>query len=195
MLGVLAGCTAAIDQMGGSGDPALLAGYWVWARTIENNEVKLEISDDDLKIDTWPGCPVGITCTHFGYKKLAFGPQGEFWYMTNATTSSDSNHIGDYSVTKGTINIDRSISYSCAHPGVPKEYDKTEYAAWSMVGDELWVSATVFLADPPVVTNDWVVYRRVSEADFYGKYMIRVCQDRGKDPRCYEGCFSRDYGR
>ena len=40
----------------------------------------------------------------------------------------------------------------------------------------------------------WVVFRRVTEADYYGRYDIRVCQPHD-GIECHPGCFADNFGR
>ncbi len=43
-----------------------LVGHWVWAQHVEGTDTILTITDEDLAVGDWEGCPSGIICTHYG---------------------------------------------------------------------------------------------------------------------------------
>lgn len=194
--GVGGGAGASSGGSGGQIESDLI-GYWVWEQKIEDGTVTLTVTDADMESKVgpsgWEGCPEGILCTKYGIQKLAFGPEGQFWRMNNVKTGSDSNLIGSYTVDGSTVTVNKERNYSCAHPEQNEVSTGTGYFAWKIEGDRLWVSS--MQATAPTDPTNWLVLKPVSETDFYGKYMVRICQDYGKEPKCYQGCFSNDYGK
>jgi hypothetical protein len=59
----------------------------------------------------------------------------------------------------------------------------------------LAAAGTAVQHDGGAEPNSWMVFRRVTEQEFFDRYLLRRCQDDGGDPRCFEGCFSERYGR
>jgi len=182
--------------------PGQLQGYWVWKQEVDNGSVVLTITDADMvgKVGPtgWPGCPTGILCTHYGIRKLAFGPTGKGHYIYNVMTSSDYQFPGTYSVAGDVVTYVRLGKYSCAHPNDLDSNQSTRYFRYKMVGaDELWVGVTTLgtgdvpwaTTAPPASPTRWVVYKRITKTEFYGKYMIRICQP-VSGYSCNAGCSS-----
>jgi hypothetical protein len=184
--------------------PAELVGFWVWRSVREHGHAVRIVTDQDMEPRVgpsgWPGCPEWYICTHFGIHALALGPEGEFWLVNNVLTSSDFQQIGTYVAADGVLTVARQRFYSCAHPDRNYTTPATLRLRYRMENDELWVSTDaegdVDLASSPQGEPDsWMVFRRVTEQDFLDRYLLRRCQDDGRDPRCFEGCFSEHYGR
>ena len=64
---VLALSLAACEEDPG---PTELTGYWVWVKQVEDGQVTLEVTDEDMEPKVgpsgWPDCPNGILCTRYG---------------------------------------------------------------------------------------------------------------------------------
>src|SRR5262245_53390450 len=94
------GTSGAGTGASGGGAPGPIAGYWVWTKQIENDQVALEITDADMEPKVgpsgWAGCPDGILCTHYGIQKVAFGETGKLHYQHNVFTSSDFQTLGTW---------------------------------------------------------------------------------------------------
>ncbi len=191
-----AGGAGSAGAGGGTSMPTALTGYWVWSKQIENGAVKLTVTEDDLqpKVGSmgWPGCPDGIVCTHYGIYKVAFGANGRFHHQENYTTSSDVQTFGTYQTpTSSTATFEREQYFSCAHPEVVNMEKASGTFRYKFVDNELWLSVSGFggfaLADDGNEPTRWLVYRSVSRQDYYGKYMIRICQPHD-GIMCQPGC-------
>jgi hypothetical protein len=182
----------------GGGSPGPLAGYWVWTRQIENDQVILEITDADMepKVGSagWPQCPDGILCTHYGIQKVAFGATGRLHYQLNVFTSSDFQTLGTWSEgTEGHGTFERQEQLSCAHPEQVNADVVGGGFRHQMVGGELRIGVPDFGSSFPFYDDGneparWISYKPVSREDYYGKYMIRVCQPHD-GYECHEACF------
>ena len=182
----------------GGGAPGPLTGYWVWTKQIDGGQVILEVTDADMEpkvgASGWPGCPDGILCTHYGIHKVAFGATGRFHYQLNVSTSSDFQTLGGWSGgANGHGTFERFAQFSCAHP----EQLSTDMVPGGfrheMVDGELRIGVTDFGSSFPFYDDGteptrWIAYKLVSREDYYGKYMIRVCQPHD-GYECYEACF------
>jgi hypothetical protein len=184
--------------------PAELTGFWVWRSVRERGHTVRIVTDQDMEPREgpmgWLGCPNRYVCTHYGINALALGPEGEFWLVNNVVTSSDFQQIGTYVASEAVLTFERQRFYSCAHPNRNDPTPVTLHLRYHMENDELWVGAdaegdVAFMASPQGETDSWMVFRRVSERDFFERYLLRRCQDDGREPRCYEGCSSEQYGR
>ncbi len=181
---------------GGSTSDVDVEGYWLWYQQIEDDQMVLQIEEEDLQIDDWPGCPNGIICTHYGIMKLAFGATGRGHFIYNVMTSSDYQTPGQYTVDGDLINYVGSERFSCAHPDQDDQTERDRYTRVQLVDGNLWVAVTGFQGfqlpfsdEPPTDPNRWIVFRPISQQDFYGKYMIRVCQGSPNNP-CHPDCSS-----
>jgi hypothetical protein len=173
-----------------------LVGYWVYTKIIKDGTVTLEREK-----------PLG---NGQGLHKFAFAENGRAFYIYNAPTLSDFDHPGTFEVSEHLVSYHEIMKYSCAHPH-PKDENSnalnpaTTYSFFHKVGsDELWFSielATGFnntpfhkskpASEPSTNQGMWMVFQRISEQDFYGKHMIRVCQGSPKCP-CHPDCPSKD---
>lgn len=190
------GGMAGTGGTGGSSTGLDVEGYWLWYQQVEDGAVVLQIEEEDLQIDDWPGCPSGIICTHYGIMKFAFGTTGQAHFIYNVTTSSDYQTPGEYSVDGDLLHYLGSERFSCAHPDQDDQEERDRYARVQMSDGNLWVSVTGFqgfqlplFTDPPTDPTRWIVFRPISRDDFYGKYMIRVCQALPGYP-CHPDCSS-----
>jgi hypothetical protein len=184
---------------GGTGGsaPSSIEGYWVWTRQVENGAVTLEITDADLEAKVgssgWEGCPDGIICTHYGIHKVAFGGNGRLHQQHNVFTSSDYQTLGTWADGgAGVATYERQAQFSCAHP---EEVNADVVAGsfdYKIDDGELWIAVSGFFgfafADVEGEPTSWIVYKPVTHDDYYGKYMIRVCQPHDGF-ECHEGCF------
>lgn len=189
--------TTSTGGTGGGASGVDVEGYWLWVQHIEDDEVVLQIDEEDLQISSqWEGCPSGIICTHYGIMKLAFGPTGQAHYIYNVTTSSDYQTPGTYSVDGDMLHYASSERFSCAHPNQDEQTESDRYAPVQLVDGNLWVGVTGFQGYQPPLFDEptteptrWIVFRPISQAEFYGQYMIRVCQPLPDDP-CHADCSS-----
>lgn len=184
--------------------PSSLGGFWVWRSVRERGHTVRIVTDQDMVPlvgpDGWFGCPNRYICTHYGINALALGPEGELWLVHNVVTSSDFQQIGTYVAAGGVLTFERQRFYSCAHPNRNDPTPVTLYLRYRMESDELWVGAdaggdVALTTSPRGEPSSWMVFRRVSEQEFLERYLLRHCQDDGREPRCFEGCTSDDYGR
>jgi hypothetical protein len=181
----------------GGGAPSSIEGYWVWTRQIEGGQTTLEITDADMEGKVgpsgWEGCPEGILCTHHGIHKVAFGGNGRFHQQHNVFTSSDFQTLGAWSDGGDDLGgFERQAQFSCAHP---EEVNADVVAGafdYRLEDGELWIAVSGFFgfafADVEGEPTSWIVYKPVTRDDYYGKYMIRVCQEHDGF-MCHEGCF------
>lgn len=188
---------SACDDGGGKSE---LSGYWVWVREVEDGETVLEVTDEDMepKVGSsgWPDCPDGILCTRYGIHKVAFSKDGKFHYGYNVHTSSDYQTLGSLSTSGGVATYSKSVRFSCAHPEQTNEEAREGTFRYKFKGDELWIGVSGFSAFevPFFGSNDeeptkWLVFKSVTREDYYGKYMIRICQASGGSS-CHPGCDS-----
>lgn len=184
------------DGSGGS-TSSTLEGYWVWTKQVENGAVTLEITDADMEPKVgpggWPGCPEGILCTRYGIHKVAFGDGGRLHQQHNVTTSSDFQTLGTWAdASGGAATFQREEQFSCAHPDAVNADVVPGGFRYRHEAGELWISVSGFggfpFVDPGAEPTTWLVYKPVTRDDYYGKYMIRVCQP-FDDHTCHEGCF------
>jgi hypothetical protein len=183
---------------GAGGDaPAEVTGYWVWTKQIENDQVTLEITDADMEGKVgptgWPGCPEGIICTRYGIHKVAFGETGALHYQHNVTTSSDFQTLGTWAdASAGHGTLERTAQFSCAHPEQVNADVVPGGFRYQLVDGELRLGVTDFgsfpLYDDGTEPTRWMAYKAVTRADYYGKYMIRICQPHDGF-ECHPGCF------
>jgi hypothetical protein len=183
---------------GAGGDaPAEVTGYWVWTKQIENDQVTLEITDADMEGKVgpsgWPGCPEGIICTRYGIQKVAFGETGALHYQHNVTTSSDFQTLGTWAdASAGHGTLERTAQFSCAHPEQVNADVVPGGFRYQFVDGELRLGVTDFgsfpLYDDGTEPTRWMAYKAVTRADYYGKYMIRICQPHDGF-ECHPGCF------
>lgn len=175
-----------------------LVGYWVWSQHVDGADTVLTITDDDLAVGDWPGCPSGIICTHYGIKKLHFGEGGSLYYIHNVTTSSDYEYKGTHSVADDLVTYTFTEHFSCAHPNINDTDTRSGHFRYRFLGGNLWVSVRSFDAEmpffdePPDDPQQWIVFRQVSEEDYNNRYMIRVCV--GTDDECHPDCFPEKFG-
>ena len=179
--------------------PTEVTGYWVWVRTVDNGNTVLEITDADMEPKVgptgWPDCPSGILCTRYGIHKVAFGDSGRIHYGYNVHTSSDYQTLGTYTAADGVGRVVKETRFSCAHPDDTNSNAATTDFVYHFDGDELWVGVGSFsgfelplAGTPETEPTRWIVYKPVTREEYYGKYMIRICQASG-DSECHEGCF------
>jgi hypothetical protein len=163
-----------------------------------------EISDDDLTPLVGPafreGCPFEVACTRYGVHLLALGPSSELWLVLDATTSSDQQHVGRYTLAGSDgIKLERERYYSCAHPDVHDVTPTSFELRYRRVGEDLWIASAqagwLDVGSAPAAPHHWIVFRRVERDDFLNRYLRRRCQDGGHAPRCDPGCASDRYGR
>jgi hypothetical protein len=181
----------------GGAAPSEITGYWVWSKQIENGQVLLEITDADMegKVGSsgWSGCPDGILCTHYGIHKVAFGATGKLHYQQNVFTSSDFQTLGTWAAgDAGHGTFERQQQFSCAHPESVNADVVPGGFRHQMVGGELQIGVADFgssfpLYDDGTEPTRFIAYKPVSRDDYYGKYMIRVCQPHDGF-MCHEGC-------
>ena len=189
---------------GGAGgsvpDPGMGAkdviGYWVYTRIIDKGVVTLEREQ-----------PLG---NGQGLHKFAFAESGRAFYIYNAPTLSDFDHPGTFEVSGDLLTYHEIMKYSCAHPHPLDENSNalnptTTWSHFRKVGaDELWFSVerttgfnnTPYHKGKPAVAPQpdeglWIVFQRITEQEFYGKHMIRVCQG-SPTCVCHEDCTSQD---
>jgi hypothetical protein len=181
---------------GGGVSDVDVEGYWLWYQHIEDDQLVLQIEDEDLQIGNWPGCPNGIICTHYGIMKLAFGSNGLAHFIFNVMTSSDYQTPGTYTLAGDMLNYVGTERFSCAHPNEDDQTERDRFTPVQLVDGNLWVGVTgfqgfqlPFFEQPTTDPTRWIVFRPISQADFYGKYMIRVCQALPNDP-CHPDCSS-----
>lgn len=181
----------------GGAAPSSIEGYWVWTRQVENGAVTLEITDEDMEgrvgPSGWEGCPQGILCTHHGIHKVAFGSNGRLHQQHNVFTSSDYQTLGTWSDGgDGVGSFERQEQFSCAHPEQVNADVVAGTFDYQLENGELWIAVSGFFgfafADAEGEPTSWIVYKPVSHDDYYGKYMIRVCQAHDGF-ECHEGCF------
>jgi len=183
----------------GSGGAAStpLEGYWVWTKQIDNGQVVLEITDADMepKVGSagWRGCPDGIICTRYGIQKIAFGETGRLHFQHNVFTSSDFQTLGTWADgTDGHGSFERQEQFSCAHPEQVNADVVPGGFRYEMVDGELRLGVGDFgsfsLYDDGAEPMRWVAYKAVTRDDYYGKYMIRVCQPHDGF-ECHMACF------
>ena len=182
--------------------PTEITGYWLWSRQVEDGQVVLEITDDDMEIlvgpSGWPDCPSGIICTRYGIQKVAFGDTGRIHFVHNVHTSSDFQTIGTYTASGGVGQVSKEARFSCAHPDQDNTNTDTVDFVYRLQDGELWIgvsrfggSTLPFTGTPDSQPTRWMVYRPISREDYYGRYMIRVCQPTGGH-ECHEGCTDDD---
>lgn len=171
-------------------------GYWVYTKIIDAGVVTLEREQ-----------PLG---NGQGLHKFAFAESGRAFYIYNAPTLSDFDHPGTFEVAGDLLTYHEIMKYSCAHPHPEDENSNalnpaTTWSHFRKVGaDELWFSLekntgfnnTPFHQSKPSATplpteGKWMVFQRLTEQDWYGKHMIRVCQGSAKCP-CHSDCSSND---
>ena len=189
---------------GGSGgtvpDPgqgaADVIGYWVYTKIVQDGVVTLEREQ-----------PLG---NGQGLHKFAFAADGRAFYIYNAPTLSDFDHPGTFEVTSNLLTYHEIMKYSCAHPHPEDENSNAlnpanTYSHFSKVGnDEVWFSVerttgfnntpyhkSLPSTAPSTDQGTWIVFQRITEQDFYGKHMIRVCQGSPTCP-CHADCTSND---
>ncbi len=178
--------------------PTEVTGYWVWVAQVEDGQVVLEVTDADMETmvgtSGWPDCPAGIICTRYGIHKVAFGESGRFHYGFNVHTSSDYQTIGTYTAADGVGQVVKEARFSCAHPNDTNFDAATTDFVYHFEGDELWIGVRGFNAfelpftgTPETEPTRYNVYKSVSREDYYGRYMIRICQAAPGDS-CHEGC-------
>jgi len=188
---------SACNDGGGSSE---LTGYWVWVRQVDDGETVLTVTDEDMqpKVGSsgWPDCPDGILCTRYGIHKVAFSKDGHFHYGYNVHTSSDYQTLGTLSTSEGVADYSKSVRFSCAHPEQTNEDPRDGTFRYKFQGNELWIGVSGFSAfEVPFHGSEeqeptkWIVFKRVSQEDYYGKYMIRICQASG-GTSCHSGCDS-----
>lgn len=174
-----------------------MTGYWVWTKQIEDDQVTLEITDADMEGKVgpsgWTGCPDGIICTRYGIHKVAFGETGALHYQLNVTTSSDFQTLGTWADTSaGHGTLERTAQFSCAHPEQVNADVVPGGFRYQFVDGELRLGVTDFgafpLYDDGTEPTRWLAYKAVTRADYYGKYMIRICQPHDGF-ECHPGCF------
>jgi hypothetical protein len=192
------------SSVGGSGgsvpDPgagaADVIGYWVYTKIIDKGVVTLEREK-----------PLG---NGQGLHKFAFASSGRAFYIYNAPTLSDFDHPGTFEVTDDLLTYHEIMKYSCAHPHPEDENSNAlnpvaTYSHFRKVGaDELYFSVerttgfnnTPFHKSKPSVApqadeGTWIVFQRITEQEFYGVHMIRVCQGSPTCP-CHPDCSSND---
>lgn len=171
-------------------------GYWVYTKIVSSGAVTLTRQQ-----------PLG---NGQGLHKFAYAASGRAFYIYNAPTLSDFDHPGTFEVAGDLLTYHEIMKYSCAHPHPLDEGSNalnptTTYSYFRKVGnDELWFSVertTGFNNTPyhksrpakaPLPTEGtWIVFQRITEQDFYGKHMIRVCQGSATCV-CHADCPSRD---
>lgn len=171
-------------------------GYWVYTKIVKDGVVTLERQK-----------PLG---NGQGLHKFAFAADGRAFYIYNAPTLSDFDHPGTFEVKDNLLTYHEIMKYSCAHPH-PKDENSnalnatTTYSHFSKVGaDEVWFSVELTTgfnntpyhkslpsSAPTTDKGTWMVLQRISEQDFYGKHMIRVCQG-SPTCKCHVDCTSKD---
>lgn len=187
------------DEDGAATGVDALTGYWAWYQQVEAGAVTLTITDEDLVVGDWPGCPSGIICTHYGIRKLHFGPADELFYIHNVPTSSDYQYPGSYAAAGDLVSYTFTEHFSCAHPNESDTETRTGHFRYRIEEGNLWVSVTgfsghlPFFDEPPEAPDRWIVFRPISEADYAERYMIRVCVA-ASDEDCHPGCFPEKYG-
>ncbi|MFH2007773.1 MAG: hypothetical protein ABI333_14420 [bacterium] len=179
--------------------PTEVTGYWVWVRTVEDGATVQTITDADMEPKVgpsgWPDCPSGILCTRYGIHKVAFGDSGRIHYGFNVNTSSDYQTLGTFSAADGVGQVIKEVRFSCAHPGDTNSDAATTDFVYHFDGDELWLGVRSFsgfelplTGTPETAPTRYIVFKQVTREDYYGKYMIRICQASGGDT-CHDGCF------
>lgn len=192
------GCGADDDEPGDA-QAAALSGHWVWYQQVEEGDVTLTITDEDLSVGDWPGCPSGIICTHYGIRKLRFGPGQELFAIHNVDTSSDYEYGGTFAVSGDLVSYQFVEHFSCAHPDVNDTETRTGHFRYRLEEGNLWVSVSgfgghlPFFDEPPESPTRWIVFRPISETDYENRYMIRVCVETATAD-CHPGCFPEKYG-
>jgi hypothetical protein len=182
------------------GENSELSGYWVWVREVEDGQTVLEVTDADMepKVGSagWPNCPDGILCTRYGIHKVAFGTDGAFHYGYNVHTSSDYQTLGSVSAADGVASFSKAVRFSCAHPNQTNTDPRDGTFLYKFEDDELWISVSgfsgfevPFAGEAGSEPNRWLVFKSVTRQQYYGQYMIRICQASGDDT-CHDGCFS-----
>lgn len=173
-----------------------LVGYWVYTAIMKDGAVVLEREK-----------PLG---NGQGLHKFAFAADGRAFYIYNAPTLSDFDHPGTFEVDGDLLTYHEIMKYSCAHPH-PKDENSNALNAVSTYShfrkvdaNELWFSVerttgfnnTPFhkgrpSSAPRADEGTWIVFQRISEQEFYGTYMIRVCQG-SPTCVCHDDCKSND---
>ncbi|MBW2526246.1 MAG: hypothetical protein JRI23_18845 [Deltaproteobacteria bacterium] len=191
--------TAGTSATGGTGSTVSgdIVGYWVYSRYVTDGQT-VYTRDDDVDLRYTPGEGEGL-------HKYAFGANGRAHYIYNTPTLSDYNHPGTYELQSGMLLYHEIEKYSCAHPdhehnNAPNE--TTTYAWYEMRDGELWLTMnrttgfnnTTLHPSPPDESlqggnGQWMVLEQVSQTDWYGRYMVRVCQATPEYP-CHEDCSS-----
>jgi hypothetical protein len=140
-----AGCGSGGGDGNGNSE---LSGYWVWVQEVEDGQVVLEVTDEDMEARVgpsgWPDCPAGILCTRYGIQKVAFGAGGRFHYGYNVHTSSDYQTLGTLSSGDGVASFSKEVRFSCAHPEQTNEDPAEGTFLYRFEGGRLWISVSRF---------------------------------------------------
>jgi hypothetical protein len=197
----------AVADGGGSSGGGSLSGYWVWARRVQGSAVQMgPIDMGQMKLAFGDGnarCHYvwnEITRSDF-HTECTFRVEGD---MVTFTARADPD---------GT-----AAGWSCAHPDWTSWNDRpaVQYGRYRIVGDELWIGVNTYwgfgggVIGVPQNTSakrfpfweslgqartseSWIVFRRVSRADWYGRYAISTnCQGTPAQCAMLPGCGAGD---
>jgi len=199
-----------VDSGGGGEDAgtppegvAALEGYWVWKQTVDGETVE-DITAADMEWmvgpSGWPGCPAGISCTRTGIHLVAFATSLRAHYAHRVTTGSDTQHPATFTTSGDLLTFHRTEAFSCAHPPGGSTADAADYyARFRREGEDLWLSVGGFgglpfsRSMPEAAPTRWIVYRRITEAEFHGRYDHPYCGAARKGVEsCHPLCASSD---
>ncbi len=181
--------------------PDALHGQWVWTGIERDGHPELAVTDADMvrRVGSrgWPGCPDGVICTRHGIRVLSVGADGAARWITNVTTSSDFEAVGQVRwVFPGLAAFDVGHRFSCAHPDINQRVTERRWLRFWREGDRLYVGIDDPSAQLPLPAlasttepSRWMVFRRVSAAVLTARYLLRLCQptaDSACDPACFD---------
>ena len=204
--GVVSDAGTPVEPPAGGGP---LAGSWVWDRRVEGTEVQMGTIDlGQMKL----AFGMDNARCHYVWNETTRSD-----FHTECTYAVD----GDMLTFTATADPDGTAAgWSCAHPDWTSWNDRpaVQYGRFRVMGDELWVGVNTYWGfgggvrdiprnnsakrfpfweslDQASRLESWIVFRRVSRADWYDRYAISTnCQGTPELCSTLPGCGAGDRG-
>jgi hypothetical protein len=195
------------DGGGSSGGGGSLSGYWVWARRVQGSAVQMgPIDMGQMKLAFGDG---NARC-HYVWNEIT---RSDFHTECTFRVAGDMVTFTARADPDGT-----AAGWSCAHPDWTSWNDRpaVQYGRYRIVGDELWIGVNTYWGfgggvigvpqntsakrfpfweslEQARTSESWIVFRRVSRADWYGRYAISTnCQGTPAQCALLPGCGAGD---